>query len=130
LSTDTRRTLAVTGSAIGIVWTAFRALINLLHRRPERTEQAIMTPPSRTDDRRFDALLAAFAEMLADRPRWTASVPRLDEPWEATGTPRMRDEGERRVCEIDRVADMNAHDDDGNGWAMRASIPRPLRCER
>ncbi len=75
---------------------AMRALLDLLHRRPKLIEPAIATPPARTDDRRFDSLLAAIAEKLADddpgveRPRWTASVPRLDEPWEASGTRMMR----------------------------------------
>jgi transcriptional regulator with XRE-family HTH domain len=79
-----------------IDWTALRALLDLLHRRPKLIEPAIATPPARTDDRRFDSLLAAIAEKLADddsgveRPRWTASVPRLDEPWEASGTRMMR----------------------------------------
>jgi len=79
-----------------IDWTALRALIDLLVRRPKLIEPAIATPPARTNDRRFDSLLAAIAEKLADddsgveRPRWTASVPRLDEPWEASGTRMMR----------------------------------------
>jgi hypothetical protein len=70
-----------------------RGFIDWLSLHPDRIEEAIETPPPRTGTP-LDALLAGMAEKLADdggitRPRWSAAVPPLDDPWEPPGTPRM-----------------------------------------
>lgn len=76
-------------------WTRFRALADHLHLHPEDARDAIAIAPPPTGSERIDNLLAAVAEKLADDhrlagPRWTDAVAPLREPWESSGTPRMR----------------------------------------
>jgi transcriptional regulator with XRE-family HTH domain len=73
-------------------WPRLRGFLDQLHTHPELTAGAIESPPHRTGDAAFDALLAGIAEKLADdaglpRPRWTRSVPPSPTPWETPGTP-------------------------------------------
>jgi transcriptional regulator with XRE-family HTH domain len=73
-------------------WARLRGFLDHLLAHPQLTADAIETPPNRTGDAAFDALLAGIAEKLADdngipRPRWTRSVPPSPIPWEAPGTP-------------------------------------------
>ena len=73
-------------------WAQLRGFLDQLTERRELTAEAIDSPPHRTGDAAFDALLAGIAEKLADdagipRPRWTRSVPPSPTPWEAPGTP-------------------------------------------
>lgn len=79
-----------------IDWTRIRGFLDAVHAHPTRITEAITTPPSRSGNDRLDNLLAAIAETLADdtgapRPRWCATVNSLISPWEAPGTPRMRE---------------------------------------
>jgi transcriptional regulator with XRE-family HTH domain len=74
-------------------WTRLRGFVDWLDQHPERVEEAIATPPARSDTA-LDGLLAGMAEKLADdkgvdRPRWTAAVPPLREAWIPPGTARM-----------------------------------------
>lgn len=73
-------------------WTRLRGFLDQLTDHPELTAAAIESPPPRTGDAPFDALLAGIAEKLADdagipRPRWTRSVPPSPTPWDSPGTP-------------------------------------------
>jgi hypothetical protein len=73
-------------------WTRLRGFLDRLADHRELTAAAIESPPPRTGDASFDALLAGIAEKLADdagirRPRWTRSVPPAPTPWESPGTP-------------------------------------------
>ncbi|WP_165549725.1 helix-turn-helix domain-containing protein [Kribbella speibonae] len=73
-------------------WPRLRGFLDQLLAHPGLTADAIESPPRRTGDAAFDALLAGIAEKLADdagipRPRWTRSVPPAPTPWEAPGTP-------------------------------------------
>jgi hypothetical protein len=75
-----------------IDWTRLRGFLDQLADHRELTAAAIESPPPRTGDASFDALLAGIAEKLADdagipRPRWTRSVPPSPTPWESPGTP-------------------------------------------
>ena len=75
-----------------INWARLRGFLDQLAEHRELTAQAIASPPHRTGDAAFDALLAGIAEKLADdagipRPRWTRSVPPSPTPWESPGTP-------------------------------------------
>lgn len=75
-----------------INWARLRGFLDNLLAHPELTAAAIESPPRRTGDAAFDALLAGIAEKLADdagipRPRWTRSVPPSPTPWETPGTP-------------------------------------------
>jgi transcriptional regulator with XRE-family HTH domain len=84
-------------------WTRLRGSIDWLSLHPNQIPAAISTPPARTGTP-LDALLAGIAEKLADdaripRPRWTATVSPLDEPWEPPGTPRMIAEAKRNTPE-------------------------------
>jgi len=77
-----------------IDWTRLRAFADWADRHPREVPVAIADPPLRTGTV-LDAILAAFAEKLADRagidpPRWTRSVPAPREPWAPPGTPAMR----------------------------------------
>lgn len=76
-------------------WTRLRAFVDHLHLHPERVADAISVRPPHVENARLENLLAAIAEKIADddglpRPRWTASVAALAEPWESSGTPAMR----------------------------------------
>ncbi|MGY4768236.1 helix-turn-helix domain-containing protein [Kribbella sp. CWNU-51] len=73
-------------------WAQVRGFLDQLTEHRELTAEAIESPPYRTGDAAYDALLAGIAEKLADdagipRPRWTRSVPPSPTPWEAPGTP-------------------------------------------
>lgn len=77
-----------------IEWTRLRAFADWADRHPDAVPAAIADPPLRTGTA-LDAILAGFAEMLADRagcsaPRWTRSVAAPREPWAPPGTPAMR----------------------------------------
>ena len=83
-------------SGTTIDWTRIRGFLDAVHAHPAQITEAITTPPSRSGNDLFDNLLAAIAETLAanagiPRPRWCATVNALDTPWEAPGTPRMRE---------------------------------------
>ncbi len=76
-------------------WTRFRALVDHLRLHPYDVPAAIDIAPPPSGSDRIDNLLAGVAEKLADdrridRPRWTETVTPLSEPWESSGTPRMR----------------------------------------
>jgi transcriptional regulator with XRE-family HTH domain len=80
-------------------WTRLRGFVDWLRQHPELVEDAIATPPARSDTA-LDGLLAGMAEKLADdrgleRPRWAAAVPPLAETWRPPGTPRMVARAER-----------------------------------
>jgi transcriptional regulator with XRE-family HTH domain len=75
-------------------WTRLRAFADWADRHSGEVAAAIADPPLRSGTV-LDAILAALADMLADRagieaPRWTRSVPTPREPWAAPGTPAMR----------------------------------------
>ena len=77
-----------------IDWTRLRAFADWAAQHPDALGDAIADPPARTGTP-LDAVLAAFAEQLADehgveRPRWTRAVGALREPWSPPGTPRIR----------------------------------------
>lgn len=77
-----------------IDWTRLRAFADWAHRHREDVPAAIADPPLRTGTA-LDAILAGFAEMLAERagvapPPWTRSVPAPPEPWAPPGTAAMR----------------------------------------
>ena len=77
-----------------IDWTRLRGFADWAERHPHELGDAIAPPPARTGTP-LDAILAAFAEELADRhgldrPRWTRAVGALQEPWSPPATPRMR----------------------------------------
>jgi transcriptional regulator with XRE-family HTH domain len=82
-----------TARGITFDWTRLRGFLDWLRLHPEQVEEAIATPPARSDTP-LDGLLAGMAEKLADdggldRPRWTTSVPALATAWTPPGTPRM-----------------------------------------
>jgi transcriptional regulator with XRE-family HTH domain len=77
-----------------IDWTRLRGFADWAAQHPDALGDAIADPPTRTGTP-LDAILAAFAEQLADehgieRPRWTRAVGAVHEPWSPPGTPRMR----------------------------------------
>lgn len=81
-------------SRLKIDWTRLRGFADWAGQHPELLPAAIADPPARTGTP-LDAILAAFAEQLADehhfsRPRWTRAVGPLTEEWSPPMTPRMR----------------------------------------
>lgn len=77
-----------------IDWTRLRGFADWAAQHPDALADAIADPPARTGTP-LDAVLAAFAEQLADeadvgRPRWTRAVGALREPWAPPATRRMR----------------------------------------
>lgn len=89
-----------------IDWTRLRGFIDWLRLHPHRIEEAIETPPPRTDAL-LDALLAGIAEKVAAdaglaAPRWTRSVPPLPRTWAPHGTPRMIAKAEKATPEAFR----------------------------
>lgn len=77
-----------------IDWTRLRAFADWSLGHPDELSAAIADPPRRTGTA-LDAILAGFAELLAERtgigaPPWTRSVPTPREPWAPPGTPAMR----------------------------------------
>lgn len=76
-----------------IDWTRLRAFADWCRRHPGEVPGAIADVPRRTQTA-FDAILAGFAELLAEAvgveaPAWTRSVPAPSEPWALPGTPAM-----------------------------------------
>lgn len=76
-----------------IDWTQLRGFADWAEQHPDELRDAIAAPPIRTGTP-LDAILAAFADELADqnridRPRWTRAVGPLQEPWSPPATPRM-----------------------------------------
>ncbi len=91
------------GNRLKIDWTRVRGFADWAARHPDEVAAAIADPPARTSTP-LDAILAAFAEELADQygishPRWTRAVGPLTEPWAPPGTPRMRAEAEASTPE-------------------------------
>jgi hypothetical protein len=98
---DDQPTLAELATAVDrgtqrlkIDWTRLRGFADWATQNPNDILPAIADPPARTSTP-LDAILAAFAEELADqhgldRPRWTRAIGPLREPWMPPGTPRMR----------------------------------------
>jgi transcriptional regulator with XRE-family HTH domain len=83
-----------TARRLKVDWTRLRGFADWAADHPAGIADAIADPPARTGTP-LDAILAAFAEELADqhgidRPRWTRTVGALREPWSAPATPRMR----------------------------------------
>jgi transcriptional regulator with XRE-family HTH domain len=77
-----------------IDWTRLRGFADWADRHRDALADAIASPPARTGTP-LDAILAAFAEELADRhrlerPRWTRAVGPLPKMWSPPATPRMR----------------------------------------
>lgn len=96
-------TLDRTATRLKIDWTRLRAFADWAEQHPDELAEAIAAPPARTGTP-LDAILAAFAEQLADdhgieRPRWTRAVGALREPWSPPATPRMRAEAEESTPE-------------------------------
>jgi transcriptional regulator with XRE-family HTH domain len=101
LPRDDHLTLAELSTAVDqnaggfkVDWTRLRGFADWGSDHPNQIGEAIADPPARTGTP-LDAILAAFAEELADqhglaRPRWTRAVGALREPWSAPATPRMR----------------------------------------
>jgi transcriptional regulator with XRE-family HTH domain len=84
------------GQRLKIDWTRLRGFADWAAQHPADLGDAIADPPARTGTP-LDAVLAAFAEQLADergldRPRWTRVVGALPEEWSPPGTPRMREQ--------------------------------------
>lgn len=78
-----------------IDWTYLRGIIDWLSPTSRSGGRSNRRSARRSGDERIDNLLAATAEKIADdlgcpRPRWTATVPALSEPWRPPGTPRMQ----------------------------------------
>jgi transcriptional regulator with XRE-family HTH domain len=86
---------AVAASGLEPDWTRFKAIIDWLALHPGDADAAIADQPDlRRATPRTANLAAAVAERIAHLhgravPRWTRTVPPLDEPWEHPGTPRM-----------------------------------------
>lgn len=77
-------------------WTRLRTFLDYLARHAELAAPAVRARPEPSGSVFFDNLLAGIAEKVADdamfaRPAWTKRVADLPEPWEADGTPRMRE---------------------------------------
>ncbi len=77
----------------GADWTSLRAFVDWTSRLGPDGIEAIIDPPARTGNDRIDNLVAAIAEKISDdagvaRPRWTAEVTPLGEPWRAETTTR------------------------------------------
>ncbi len=86
--------VSLDGKRMKIDWTRLRGFADWATRHPDQLADAIAEPPARTSTP-LDAILAAFAEELADQrgvshPRWTRAVGPLTESWAPPGTPRMR----------------------------------------
>lgn len=75
-------------------WTQIRNFIDRMCNEPHLIAAAIADAPARTQNEKFDALLAGVAEKLADdhdinRPSWCSAVPPSAERWASIGTPTM-----------------------------------------
>lgn len=77
-----------------IDWVRLRTFADWCRQHPEHVAAAIADAPAPTDTP-LDAILAGFAELLAEQavttpPTWTDAVPPLADPFTAPGTPAMR----------------------------------------
>jgi len=75
-------------------WTQIRIFVDRMCNEPHLITTAIADAPARTNNEKFDALLAGVAEKLADdheinRPGWCSAVPPSAERWASIGTPTM-----------------------------------------
>jgi hypothetical protein len=107
---DEKPTLAALSTAVDknaarlkIDWTRLRGFADWAGQHPSELAGAIADPPARTGTP-LDAILAAFAEQLADehrieRPRWTRAVGALSKRWSPPATPRMRSAAEESTPE-------------------------------
>lgn len=82
------------GDRLRIDWTQLRAFADWARLHHEDLTEALDEPPRRTGTA-LDAILAGFAELLAERagiepPAWTRSVPVPQQPFIPPGTPSMR----------------------------------------
>ena len=89
--------------ALRIDWTRLRGFADWARQHPGELAEAISDPPARSGTP-LDAILAAFAEQLADehgieRPRWTRAVGPLSKPWSPPATPRMIETAEANTPE-------------------------------
>ena len=110
VGSDDRPTIAELATALDrdagrlkIDWTRLRGFADWAAQHPDALADAIADPPARTGTP-LDAILAAFAEQLADdaridRPRWTRAVGALREPWAPPTTRRMRAAAEESTPE-------------------------------
>lgn len=81
------------GDRLRVDWTRLRAFADWCRQHPDEVAGAIADAPRRTQTA-FDAILAGFAELLAEAagveaPAWTRSVPAPSDPWTPPGTPAM-----------------------------------------
>ncbi|MCB0970941.1 MAG: helix-turn-helix transcriptional regulator [Acidimicrobiales bacterium] len=81
------------GDHLRVDWTRLRAFADWARRHPSDVPLTIADRPAQTGTA-FDAILAGFAELLAQRagsepPRWTRSVAIPKETWTPPGTPAM-----------------------------------------
>jgi hypothetical protein len=86
-----------------IDWTRLRGFADWAGQHHNELAEAMADPPARTGTP-LDAILAAFAEQLADehrmeRPRWTRAVGALSTPWSPPASPRMRSAAEESTPE-------------------------------
>jgi len=75
-------------------WTQIRIFVDRMCNEPHLIGAAIADAPRRTNNEKFDSLLAGVAEKLADdhslkRPSWCSAVPPSAERWASIGTPTM-----------------------------------------
>jgi len=86
-----------------IDWTQIRNFVDRMCNEPHLITTAIADAPTRTNNEKFDALLAGVAEKLADdheinRPGWCSAVPPSSERWASTGTPTMMKRNESQAA--------------------------------
>ena len=84
-------------------WTQIRNFVDRMCNEPHLITTAIADAPTRTNNEKFDALLAGVAEKLADdheinRPGWCSAVPPSSERWASTGTPTMMKRNESQAA--------------------------------
>jgi transcriptional regulator with XRE-family HTH domain len=84
-------------------WTQIRIFVDRMCNEPHLISTAIADAPARTNNEKFDALLASVAEKLADdheinRPGWCSAVPPSSERWASIGTPTMMKRNESQAA--------------------------------
>jgi len=84
-------------------WTQIRNFVDRMCNEPHLITTAIADAPTRTNNEKFDALLAGVAEKLADdheinRPGWCSAVPPSSERWTSIGTPTMMKRNESQAA--------------------------------
>jgi transcriptional regulator with XRE-family HTH domain len=84
-------------------WTQIRIFVDRMCNEPHLITTAIADAPARTNNEKFDALIAGIAEKLADdheinRPAWCSAVPPSSERWASTGTPTMMKRNESQAA--------------------------------